>query len=197
MSSPINDLLSQYGESSVSPNTSASPKNKLSNGDLGKDQFLTLLVTQLQYQDPLNPASDTEFVAQMAQFSALEQMQNLNTTFNVSQAHSLIDKYVEGVVTNSSTGESKAMGGIVKGVKIVNGEPFLVIGKSLMKVSDVDTVVSDLLTDVDAPTEAIGALGDKVEDIEKILETALGVSADDSDDSDDQDSADEPDDTED
>jgi flagellar basal-body rod modification protein FlgD len=44
--------------------------------DLGKDQFLTLLVAQLQHQDPLNPAEDTQFVAQLAQFSQLEFTQN-------------------------------------------------------------------------------------------------------------------------
>lgn len=57
----------------------AEQKNTM--GDLDKDAFLRLLTTQLGNQDPLNPTEDREFIAQMAQFSSLEQMQNLNDTF--------------------------------------------------------------------------------------------------------------------
>ncbi len=58
---------------------------KQTKGNLDKDAFLQLLVTQLQNQDPLNPMEDREFISQMAQFSSLEQMQNLNDTFMVTQ----------------------------------------------------------------------------------------------------------------
>lgn len=49
---------------------------------LGKDEFLNLLVTQLQYQDPLNPMDNTEFTAQLAQFSSLEQLSNISEKFD-------------------------------------------------------------------------------------------------------------------
>lgn len=50
------------------------------NSSLGKDEFLKILMTQVQNQDPLNPVDDKEFISQMATFSSLEQMMNLNTT---------------------------------------------------------------------------------------------------------------------
>lgn len=58
----------------------------LENDVMGKDAFLQLLVSQLRNQDPLNPVNDKEFLAQMAQFSSLEQMQNLNENFETGIA---------------------------------------------------------------------------------------------------------------
>jgi flagellar basal-body rod modification protein FlgD len=59
-------------------NASSATKSK----SLDKDAFLRLLTTQLQHQDPLNPADSTEFSAQLAQFSSLEQLSNVNATLN-------------------------------------------------------------------------------------------------------------------
>jgi len=77
---------------------------------MGKDAFLTLLITQLQHQDPLNPADSTEFTAQLAQFSSLEQLNNVNenlsalklyqASINNAQAVSFIGKDI--VATGNS-----------------------------------------------------------------------------------------------
>lgn len=69
------------------------------NSELGKDSFLQLLVNQLRNQDPLNPVNDKEFLAQMAQFSALEQMQNLNKSFE-SGFKGLMEAVDEGLYDN-------------------------------------------------------------------------------------------------
>jgi flagellar basal-body rod modification protein FlgD len=62
--------------------------------ELGKDEFLKILVAQMANQDPLDPASNTEFIAQLAQFSALEQMQNINASMNTLLANNMIGKDV-------------------------------------------------------------------------------------------------------
>ena len=63
--------------------------------DLDRQAFLNLLITQLRHQDPMNPMEDRDFIAQMAQFSALEQMMALNNTFERTQAFGMIGKTVE------------------------------------------------------------------------------------------------------
>jgi len=68
--------------------------------DLDRTAFLNLLITQLRHQDPMNPMEDRDFVAQMAQFSALEQMVNLNTTFERSQAFGMIGKIIDAEFFN-------------------------------------------------------------------------------------------------
>jgi flagellar basal-body rod modification protein FlgD len=74
---------------------------------LGKDDFLKILVAQLTHQDPTQPMEDREFIAQMAQFSSLEQMQNLNKEFSkvanlfaTGQAVNLIGKTVDVAIKN-------------------------------------------------------------------------------------------------
>ncbi len=88
--------------------TTSGTQNLVSNEMLGKEDFLKLLVAQLRYQDPLEPMEDQEFVAQLAQFSSLEQLQNMNDslsqnvewdmvmsqTINNTMATSLIGKEV-------------------------------------------------------------------------------------------------------
>ena len=68
--------------------------------ELGRDAFLKLLVTQMQYQDPLNPMDNSQMLSQMAQFSALEQMQNVSSTTLQSMAFSMIGKVIEGTIDN-------------------------------------------------------------------------------------------------
>ncbi|MDR2167848.1 MAG: hypothetical protein LBE35_08395 [Clostridiales bacterium] len=93
--------------------------------DLDRNAFLNLLITQLRHQDPLNPMDDREFIAQLAQFSSLEQMQNLNTTFNRFQAFSMMGHVVMGMTRNPVTNQVMEITGRVDSVSIIAGEPWL------------------------------------------------------------------------
>ena len=93
---------------------------------LGKEDFLLLLVTQMQYQDPLSPQENTDFVAQLAQFSALEQMSNLNQTVSNNSAYALIGQEVLVRIT-SSTGDVQEVQGSVQKVTLKNGEAYVTI----------------------------------------------------------------------
>ena len=127
---------------SAATTTSGTTKSK-TNNELGKDDFLQLLVTQLQHQDPLAPMEDKEFISQMAQFTSLEQMKNMNNAVQITQATSYIGKQVTWA---DSQGTEQT--GIVTAIRIVNSEPKVMIGeesielKKIMSVTDAPVALS-------------------------------------------------------
>lgn len=125
-------------------------KNTLSStsgtSSLGKDAFLQLLATQMRYQDPLNPNTDTQFVAQLATFSQLEQMQNLNSTSTNTQAFGLVGKNVI-MKTIDSTGNTSYVSGKVDFATMTNGTAYLSINGSLYPASELDTVIDNAFLD--------------------------------------------------
>jgi flagellar basal-body rod modification protein FlgD len=103
--------------------------SKAPTNQLGKDDFLKLLSAQLQYQNPMDPMDNTQFVAQMANFSTLEQVTNLATaqanlakTETAQQAIALIGHTVSYVDSNDTTQTGK-----VTSVETAGGTPTLTI----------------------------------------------------------------------
>jgi flagellar basal-body rod modification protein FlgD len=111
---------------------------------LGENDFLQLLTTQLQNQDPLQPMSDTDFIAQMATFSQLSAQNTLNTDFsNYSQTQQITSaqSYIGQSVTVSGAAEGLASTtGTVTGVTVSNGAPELTINGTNYALSDVTAI---------------------------------------------------------
>ena len=120
--------------------------------DLGKDAFLQLLVTQMQNQDPMNPSTDTEYVAQLAQFSQLEQLQNLSTESEKSQAFSLVGKYCV-FQSKDSNGNTSYPEGYVDAVNISGSKVTLSVGDKIYKYDELYTVMSEAPADGITETE--------------------------------------------
>ncbi|MFI3230822.1 MAG: flagellar hook capping FlgD N-terminal domain-containing protein [bacterium] len=132
--------------------------------ELGKDDFLMLLVTQLQYQDPLNPMDNTDFIAQMAQFTSLEQMQNLNQTMTNAQAYGIIGDLAYIQSYNSATGQYEITGGIVEAVEIYNGEAYVVIDDQIYNYEDIYRVESvDTYDNAESISQAMALIGKTIQ----------------------------------
>ena len=107
---------------------------------LGKDTFLTLLVTQMQNQDPLEPTKDTEWVSQLATYSSLEEMQNMNRTLTNSQALNLVGQTVI-IQTKDAAGDYKTVTGEVDFVNIKDNKAMLSVGGTLYSMEEVVSIV--------------------------------------------------------
>lgn len=153
---------------------------KTDNNGMDKDAFLQLLVAQMQYQDPLEPTSNTEYISQYAQFSQVEQMQNMAATSELARATSLVGQEVY-VKTTGTDGEPKYVYGKVDYVAFENNKAYLSIDESLYALEDLDTVVDIVyknafdkaydfnvaLNKLPAPSGIDLSHGDYIDDLEK------------------------------
>lgn len=127
--------------STSAASTTAAPTPVKNN--LDKDAFLKLLITQLKSQDPMNTMEDKEFIAQLAQFTALEQTSKMATGLNdmaisnaSNQAISLIGKTVQYIDPASG----KATDGRVDSVRLSSNGPALIVGDKQLTLGDVMAV---------------------------------------------------------
>ena len=128
---------------SVSPVTSGRAATERTATDtLGKDDFLRLLITQLRYQDPLSPMEDKEFIAQMAQFSSLEQMRNLYKLNQLQQATSLLGRSV--LAAKETDGLPEQVYGRVTGVRTFGDNVLLLLDNGTeVKADEVISVMDE------------------------------------------------------
>lgn len=108
--------------------------------ELGREQFLQLLLIQLQNQDPLNPIKDSDFTAQLAQLSSLDNFEKLNANFaemlvlqELNQGANLIGKQI----VFQRPGSSELSRGVVESVNVNDSKVQLVVGANNVEISQV------------------------------------------------------------
>jgi flagellar basal-body rod modification protein FlgD len=111
---------------------------------LDQEDFLRLLIAQMSSQDPMNPMSNEDFIAQMAQFSTLQETQTMGNNIaqlrseqQLLQAYALLGKTVALQADDSTT-----VSGVVSGVRITNGAPQIVVDEIAYDLSRVLTITT-------------------------------------------------------
>jgi len=141
---------STYG-STATATTGASTSG--STGSLDEADFLSLLTTQLQNQDPLSPMDDTQSVAELAQFSQLQSQQSLTSQFQTFEANSAVQQAASmlgaavSVSTTDSSGNSSTVSGTVNAIQVVNGQPqFTMTGSDGKVISNASGTPTEFTT---------------------------------------------------
>lgn len=125
-------------DASEAASSNRNGKKKNVDNNMGQDQFLQLLVAQMQYQDPLEPTSNTEWVAQLATFSMVESLNSMQEAFNKQSANDLVGKYVF-----INDGENGYIRGKVDFITKQNGETKLSVDDKLYSLDKLDTVADE------------------------------------------------------
>lgn len=125
------------------------------------EMFLKLLVAEMEYQDPLEPTSNTEWVSQMATFSQIEEMQTMETEVQSMQAAGLVGEYV--VLKNTDgNGNTNYVSGTVDFIKYEEGKAFLSVNDNLYSIDDLERVADktyvDAVSQADTFVKALGKL---------------------------------------
>jgi len=120
-------------------------------GDVNLDEFLGLLIAQLQNQDPMEPMNNQEILQQVSQIREIESNNRLTETLetvllgqNMSTASSMIGQMIKGL-----SEEGETVTGRVDRVSVVDGEPKLLVGNQTIKLTNVSQITSETETTQD------------------------------------------------
>jgi flagellar basal-body rod modification protein FlgD len=118
------------------------PTARIPSQSLGQEDFLKLLVTQMTSQDPMNPMSNTDFVAQMAQFTSLQQTKDMSATITqLSQQQQLLqaNEFI-GREVSLLTDDGSVVQGVVGGIEMDGSNPLVVVDGEHYSLSSITSV---------------------------------------------------------
>lgn len=169
MAVDMSGMLTQRIENGKVVDTSASATSKSNKSEktgtdtLDKMDFINLLVAEMQNQDPLEPSSNTDYVAQMAQFSQVEALDSMKDAMQDMQASGLVGKTVV-ISTTSAAGYVNEVEGKVDYVQYENGKTYLSVNGDLYSMDDLKYVLDSDFYEAneisDQFTDIVGALPD-------------------------------------
>jgi flagellar basal-body rod modification protein FlgD len=146
--------INAYNSTYKTSNSSNNLKVQKENEGLSMQDFLNLLIAQITNQDPMNPMENTEFIAQMAQFSALQAMTDMTEISMQGHATSLIGKNVV-VADYNQKGELDIQEGIVQKVTIYGGSTKLYVNDREYEYSNVMEIKQNEKSDSDSAKETL------------------------------------------
>jgi flagellar basal-body rod modification protein FlgD len=130
-----NNIINSQNSTDSSTDSVSGPSQQLTQND-----FLQLLVAQMENQDPLQPQSDTEMASQMAQFTSLSQTTAMSSSLSMMQANSLIGATVTVQIPNSQSTASGAVQSVLLGAQSSDGTPQVMINGTAYDLSQVLSV---------------------------------------------------------
>lgn len=136
-------ISAQVVDGKVVANYTADKKETTGSDSLNKDAFLKILVAEMQYQDPLEPSSNTEWVTQMASFSQIEELQGMSDSIAEQSATNLVGKRVIIAASENTTGETNYVTGTVECIEKHSDGIFLSIDGLLYSLDDLYAVVDE------------------------------------------------------
>jgi flagellar basal-body rod modification protein FlgD len=137
-SSVVNGIIQDNDTSSNISSTKGTSSG--SNAELDVNDFLQLLVTQMQYQDPLEPTDNTEYIAQMATFTQVSATTSMNTNVMKEMASNLVGKTV---IVKSDIDSTEYVAGQVQSWEKANDGIYLRINDKLYDIEDLDRVLDE------------------------------------------------------
>lgn len=153
--------------------TDSSKKNQNVGSNLGYDQFLQLLCAEMQYQDPMEPTSNTDYVAQLATFSQLEATLSLEDSQSSALANNLVGKQVI-LKTENANGATTYVDGRVDYVMYQEGKIKLAVNNGLYDLSQLDTVADSDYYEAIATAKSINSMISSLPSVDN-LTTAYGT----------------------